>query len=414
MEITAKKRLGTHYAHYLYRHQETSWSSETLLSVVFAHRRVRLDVRVIQLDCFVAAARCQTVDRRHCTPNVAQNTRHHAPGNGKMGYALIDVLIRPRGRRAALHNAFVCVRELQNVYCDQAAQYVLLCLSRTRADIALAPVMFMRNGATKNLAPPPEEVKLYALRASSDLHPWADTGDVCSIVDAKAQLPGMILNPSRLRRAVCDELAARQPEFEERYRRRRIQHQRALEQMVRERAAEKCKKRAVAKRASASAAAGNDSTSVAERRLQERNRAVASLEQLGSELRTLRARGAPDAPRGPRPKRGPGLAAWNDQQRAHEKHTRHVQQLRRKQTGLRRGVDEIGMSSTMLLEAVEAYLPPRRRPAAAAAAPPPAAGDRPIATGAVRFPALAPYLGLPPVDPLAHYKKATPDRSRRS
>ena len=51
MEITAKKRLGTHYAHYLYRHQETSWSSETLLSVVFAHRRVRLDVRVIQLDC---------------------------------------------------------------------------------------------------------------------------------------------------------------------------------------------------------------------------------------------------------------------------------------------------------------------------------------------------------------------------
>ena len=165
-----------------------------------------------------------------------------------------------------------------------------MCLSRTRADIALAPVMFMRNGATKNLAPPPEEVKLYALRASSDLHPWADTGDVCSIVDAKAQLPGMILNPSRLRRAVCDELAARQPEFEERYRRRRIQHQRALEQMVRERAAEKCKKRAVAKRASASAAAGNDSTSVAERRLQERNRAVASLEQLGSELRTLRAR----------------------------------------------------------------------------------------------------------------------------
>ena len=65
-----------------------------------------------------------------------------------MGYALIDVLIRPRRRRAALHNAFVCVRELQNVYCDQAAQYVLLCLSRTRADIALAPVVFMARRKT--------------------------------------------------------------------------------------------------------------------------------------------------------------------------------------------------------------------------------------------------------------------------
>ena len=140
---------------------------------------------------------------------------------------------------------------------------------------------------------------------------------------------------------------------------------------------------------------------------------MASLEQLGSELRTLRARGAPDAPRGPRPKRGPGLAAWNDQQRAHEKHTRHVQQLRRKQTGLRRGVDEIGMSSTMLLEAVEAFAS-SQAPCGRGRAPAPRAGDRPIATGAVRFPALAPYLGLPPVDPLAHYKKATPDRSRRS
>lgn len=273
--------------------------------------------------------------------------------------------------------------------------------------------MFVRNGATGNPAPPPAEVKLYALRVCSDLHPWAEKGDVCAIVDGKACLPGMMLNPARLRRAVCDELEARQPEFEEHYRRRRIQRQRALEQMVRERAAEKCKKRAVANRASASAAAArSESTSVTERRLQERSTALATLEQLDGELRTLRERGAPAAPRGPRPKRGPGVAAWNDQQRAHEKHTRHVQQLRRKQTGLRRSVDEIGMSSAMLLEAVEAYLPPRRRPTAAA--PPPAAGDRPIATGAVRFPALAPYLGLPPVDPLAHYNKATPDRSRRS
>ena len=68
----------------------------------------------------------------------------------------------------------------------------------------------------------------------------------------------MILNPSRLRRAVCDELAARQPEFEERYSAVGSSTSAPWNRWcgnARPRSAEI----AVAKRASASAAAGNDS-----------------------------------------------------------------------------------------------------------------------------------------------------------
>ena len=36
---------------------------------------------------------------------------------------------------------------------------------------------------------PPEEVKLYAMNASLDIHPWASVEDVCKILEDKAKLP---------------------------------------------------------------------------------------------------------------------------------------------------------------------------------------------------------------------------------
>ena len=91
--------------------------------------------------------------------------------------------------------------------------------------------MLRRDAPAKGgVVPPPEEVKLYAQRAASGIHSWADLQDVCKIVDAKAQLPGMVWNPGLLRQTVCDELEARQPELQKTYKRRRIQQQWAIEQ----------------------------------------------------------------------------------------------------------------------------------------------------------------------------------------
>ena len=82
--------------------------------------------------------------------------------------------------------------------------------------------------------PPPEEVKLYAQRAACDIHPWAGLLDVCRIVDAKAQLHGMVWNPGLLRQTVCDELEAWKPALQEEYKRRRIQQHAAARKYLKE------------------------------------------------------------------------------------------------------------------------------------------------------------------------------------
>ena len=80
---------------------------------------------------------------------------------------------------------------------------------------------------------PPEEAKLYAQRVSWKFHPWAELEDVCAIVDAKAKLPGLLQRPYLLRQQVSKELHRRKGELQETIKRRRIQRQRALEQLVR-------------------------------------------------------------------------------------------------------------------------------------------------------------------------------------
>eukprot|EP01043_Picozoa_sp_COSAG02_P025899 COSAG02_NODE_1473_length_12429_cov_3.759448_5_plen_95_part_00 len=53
---------------------------------------------------------------------------------------------------------------------------------------------------------PPAEVKLYAMDMTRAIHDWAHLDDICAIVEAKAKVPGLLLNKERLREAVCDEL----------------------------------------------------------------------------------------------------------------------------------------------------------------------------------------------------------------
>eukprot|EP01043_Picozoa_sp_COSAG02_P076369 COSAG02_NODE_16187_length_1106_cov_0.964250_1_plen_172_part_10 len=169
------------------------------------------------------------------------------------------------------------------------------------------------------MAPPPEEVKLYAQRAACDIHQWADLLDVCKIVDAKAQLPGMVRNPGLLRQAVCDELEARQPELQEQYKRRRIRQQRAIEQMVREKAAQRRKKTAVSHRAAA-AVQGPVAVSGTETLKRKRDEAEQALRDTEAELRKLHERGAPEQPAGRQPKRRSRRGPWRDQMRAYRKH----------------------------------------------------------------------------------------------
>ena len=140
---------------------------------------------------------------------------------------------------------------------------------------------------------PPEEVKLYAQRVSCVLHPWADLIDVCKIVDAKAKLPGLVLNAGRLWQAVCDELEAQQPELQKLYKRRRIQHQRALEQLVREKAAERRARTIKQQRAAAQDHApiyGRQMTRKRER--DEAEQALRDTEKKGAPARAWRAREA--------------------------------------------------------------------------------------------------------------------------
>ena len=46
---------------------------------------------------------------------------------------------------------------------------------------------------------PPHEVKLYALDMARTIHEWADLQDICTIVEAKSKVPGLLLNKVRLR-----------------------------------------------------------------------------------------------------------------------------------------------------------------------------------------------------------------------
>jgi hypothetical protein len=88
----------------------------------------------------------------------------------------------------------------------------------------------------------PEEVKLYAQEVAANIHGWAELVDVRRIVeDIVSKVPGLVLDRGRLRRAVCKELEQREDELREQYKQKRIRQQQAVEQMVRERAADRRK-----------------------------------------------------------------------------------------------------------------------------------------------------------------------------
>ena len=299
-------------------------------------------------------------------------------------------------------------------------------------------MLLRANGAAAGQAGPlpPEEVKLYAQKAAAQIHPWADLIDVCKIVDAKAKLPGLVLNAGRLRQAVCDELEAQQPALEETYRRRRIRQQRLIEQAVREHAAEKRKMTAVSRRAAAQAQSIIP-VSGTETRKRTRDEVEQQLRDTEAEQRKLRERGAPEKPAGVKPRRLSQRGPWNDRMRAYKRHAQRVDELSQRRDALQQQLDKIGMSRAMLRQEVDNYLPP---PAGAHAivprSPPMTGGSKPYSAEASyadtvyesgreqaaqeperlrckireecaaegQFPALAPYCGLPEVDPLAHYR----------
>ena len=281
---------------------------------------------------------------------------------------------------------------------------------------------------------PPEEAKLYAQRVSWKFHPWAELEDVCAIVDAKAKLPGLLQHPWRLRQEVSAELDRRKGELQETIKRRRIQRQRALEQLVREKAAERRAATVKTQRAAAQDHApiyGRQMT-----RKRERDEAERALCDTEKKLRTLRERGAPQKPAGPEPTRLSKRGPWSDQMRAHEKHMQRVTKLQQERERLQQHLNKIGMSPAMLRQQVDAHLPPP--PNAHAIVPSigrMTGASKPYKAGASyadtvydsgreeaakeperlrlrardecepggQFPALAPYCGMPAVDPLAYY-----------
>ena len=287
----------------------------------------------------------------------------------------------------------------------------------------------------------PEEVKLYAMNVSLDIHPWASVEDVCKIVEDKAKLPGLLLNKGRLRQAVCNELETQQPGLEKEYKRRRIQQQRLIEQTVRESAAAKRQKTAIAQRAAA--AQPHYSVRDTAMRKQTRDECEQQLRDTKKQLRTLQERGAPEKPVGPEPKRLSRRGPWKDKMRAYKEYCRRVDVLKQRCVTLQRDLNNIGMSRAMFHQQVDNYLPPPRGAHAIVARKiPMTGGHKPYSYDSTngeavtyadvvyesgrdqaakeperlrrkkireecepdgQFPALAPYCGLPDVHPLAHY-----------
>ena len=275
----------------------------------------------------------------------------------------------------------------------------------------------------------PEEVKLYAQEVAANIHGWAELVDVRRIVeDIVSKVPGLVLDRGRLRRAVCKELEQREDELREQYKQKRIRQQQAVEQMVRERAADRRKTSVVSRRAAAAREIIPVSGTQHRKRL--RDDTSDELREVEANLKKLRGRGAPKKPAGAKPTRTSRLGPWKTRMRAHEKHVRQVAELQGEREKLRKELGEIGMSRVMFTQEMDHRMPP---PPGAHAIVPSSPRMTGTSTGCRRavyergreqaaaeperlrrkardecapggqFTALAPYCGLPEVDPLACY-----------
>lgn len=264
--------------------------------------------------------------------------------------------------------------------------------------------MLLRGVHAAAAAPPApaEEVKLAVQNAAHVCNEWARMIDVCRIVDAKAQLPGLLRNSRGLLNEVLRELEHKRPELEEQYRRTRISEQRALEKMVRERAATR-RKASGDRRAAALPGAERElppeddrdhrwataaetrkgqppagptraekgwigvprhhmsddgEAKLVEPRARTRQKLdlEAELQGAESERRRLLERGPPREPR-PRPTVRAALPAWKDEERAYRKFAADRDGLQQRCDGLRAELRKIGLSGDELRTRVEEMLP---------------------------------------------------------
>jgi hypothetical protein len=299
------------------------------------------------------------------------------------------------------------------------------------------PTMLLRKDqpAAAAAAVPPEEAKRYAQQLSREIHPWADPQDVRTIVETQATNPALRRNRGLLRQAVCEELDRRRAELEQTYKKRRVDQQRAVEQSVRESAAER---RAQTIKGQRSGGA-REVYGRHEWRQRDRNHLEEQLRSTEQELRTLLERGAPEKPAGPEPRRLSRRGPWKTQMRAYEKHEEQVRGLEQRQHELQKMLNQIGMSQATFRQMVDGYLPPPPGAHAVFGRVPMIGGSKPYSADASyadmvyergleqaareaerlrhrtreeceaggQFPALALYCGLSAVPPLAHYHGAT-------
>ena len=205
----------------------------------------------------------------------------------------------------------------------------------------------------------PEEIKLRTQKAAHGVYDRMQLLDVCTIVDAKSQLPGLLLNPSMLLQAVLDELERRTPEFEEKYKLESIRRQRQLEQAVRERAADR--RVATAKAKASKSVRPVIKPSGSQLRKRRRDETEQAVHRTEASLKKLRESDAPAKPIGAKPgRKSRELGPWNDKMRAHTKHTQTVAMLEQRKKELQTDLDTIGMSRGELMAKVDRRLPPNR------------------------------------------------------